>query len=565
MSSLPSWRRPRPDAGLAPAPAGRRGVRVYLVKPSKYADDGSVWSFRFGVIPSHTLIVMAGIVEAAARERPELAVQTVVWDELVDGVVDPNVIGSIAADARADGVDCLVGLVAVQTNQWPRARDLALQFRAAGCAVAMGGFHVSSHAASRDVLARAGIAAVIGEAEGSFGDLFDDWLAGRLAAEYRVRDGERARTVRGAITVPRIEAAVLPAVSDRYLGSFLNPTFSTIDTSRGCPFVCSFCSVKNVMGRTMRSREPAAVVAWVRDAHDRHGVRSLLVVDDDFYRSPRWREVLDGVGALRAGGRDVSLLMQVDVQAADDPAFVAGAAAAGCFQVFVGLESFEPGNLAAVAKNQNRAGAADARGRIVERYARAVETWHRAGVAVHAGYIVGLPHDTIGCGRRAARELSAIGVDLASFFAYTPFPGTEDHEAAVAHGEVLDHDFDRYDSTHFVRRHPRLAAERLAAEYAEAWRAFYTWRRLAWCVATGHRVAGLSAAARAGMVSHTVYYAYATRRGWHPMIGGVWRRRSGVRREVVTDEEALRRYAGHASESLQAPARVPELLGSVQI
>jgi len=546
--------RPRPDADVPPAASGRRTLRAYLLKPSKYADDGSVLSFRFGVIPSHTLIVLAGIVDAAVGARPEIDVQTVVWDELVDGVVDQEVVRSIAGRARLDGVEVLIGLVAVQTNQYPRARDLALQFAAAGCTVVMGGFHVSSHAPSRAFLARAGVTTVVGEAEESFTRMLDDWLCGRLAPEYRVRDGVRALTGTGTITVPRIEAAPVPRVVPRYLGSFLNAGFSTIDTSRGCPFVCSFCSVKNVMGRTMRSRAAGSVVDWVRDAHDQHGVTSLLAVDDDFYRSPRWREVLGGISALRAGGREMSLLMQVDVQAAMDPAFVAAAAAAGCFQVFVGLESFEPRNLHAVAKHQNRAGSGDARARIVERYAGAVANWHRAGVAVHTGYIIGLPHDTVGCGRRAAHDLAAIGVDLASFFAYTPFPGTEDHDAAVAAGEILDHDFDRYDSTHFVRRHPTLAAAALAAEYADAWRSFYTWRRLAWCIGTGHRVAGLGAAARAGMVSHHVYYTYATRRGWHPMIGGVWRRRTRVRREAVTDEDAAGRY-GLCADGKASPVR----------
>jgi radical SAM superfamily enzyme YgiQ (UPF0313 family) len=248
--------------------------------------------------------------------------------------------------------------------------------------------------------------------------------------------------------------------------------------------------------------------------------------------------------------------MQVDVQAAIGKGenggreFVELAAAAGCFQVFVGLESFDSANQAAIAKYQNqdrRDSAGEARAGIKASYARAVEAWHRVGVAVHCGFIIGLPHDTVGSGRQAARDLADIGVDLASFFAYTPFPGTEDHAAAVSAARIFDHDFDRYDSTHFVMRHPTLTTAELAREYAEAYRSFYTWRRLAWSTVTGHRVAGLSVAARIGMVSHNVYYTYATRRGWHPMIGGVWRRMSPVRRRAITDEEAAACYAAPVS------------------
>lgn len=546
---VPRLRRARPDAGLGPASAGRRGLRLYLIKPSKYADDGSVLSFRWGVIPSNTLIVLAGIAEAYAARRPDLELQLVVWDELVDEVVSPAVVGAIVEAAHRDGVALLAGLVGVQTNQYPRARDIALQLRAHGAGVAMGGFHVTSHAPTRDFLRRVGVTAIVGEAETSLPALLDDALAGSLRPEYRVEGGLRVRTGAGTIAVPELASAPLPAVSPRYLRTLLNPTFSTIDTSRGCPFVCSFCSVKNVMGRTMRTRDPAGVVAWVRDAHDRLGVRNLLLVDDDLYRSPRWPELLRGLAGLRREGRTLALLMQVDVEASllaprGADGFVDLAAAAGCFQVFVGLESFDPANLASVAKVQNTRGTRDTRDGVRARYAAAVAAWHRAGVAVHAGYIVGLPHDTAGCGRRAARDLRAIGVDLASFFVYTPFPGTEDHERAVAAGHIVDDDFDRYDSTHVVVRHPTLDAAELAREYREAYRAFYAWSRLARSLATGHAAPGLGRAARLGMLTHNLYYTYADRRGWHPMLGGVWRRRSPVRREVVSDDDAARRYLG---------------------
>lgn len=547
----PRLRRPAPDADVTPAAPGRPTVRLYLIKPSKYADDGTVLAFRWGVIPSNTLIVLAGLVEAWAATREDLDVQIVLWDEIVDGVVCAATITALVARARADGVRLVVGLVGVQTNQYPRARDVALQLRAHDVTVAMGGFHVSSHEPSRRFLASVGVIAVVGETEGTLARLLDDAVGGRPAARYQVDAGIRARTGSGEILVPPIDATPLPRVDPRYLAAFLNPTFTTIDTSRGCPFVCSFCSVKNVMGRTMRSRDPERVVAWVRDAHDRHGVRNLLVVDDDFFRSPRWREILRGLADLRSGGRDVSFLMQVDVQASlaegSRREFVDLAAAAGCFQVFVGLESLDPANLAHIAKSQNDPsgrGTPSSADAVRASYARAIAAWHRAGVAVHAGYIIGLPHDTTGCGRRAARDLAAIGVDLASFFAYTPFPGTEDHDAAEARGDILDRDFDRYDSTHVVMRHPHLSAGALAAEYRDAWRTFYSWGRLAWSLATGHRVAGLQAAARAGMMSHTVYYTYAERRGWHPMLGGVWRRRSPVRRRAVSDADAARLYFG---------------------
>ena len=554
----------RPDDELPPAASGRPLLRVYFIKPSRYDDDGRVLAYRWGVIPNNTLIALAGLNAAYAASHPEIDVQTVLWDELVDGALSGDTIASIVARGRRDAADVVIGLAGVQSNQYPRARDVALQFRALGATVLIGGFHISSDAPGRAFLESHGVTTVVGEADVNWTVLLDDHRHGELRASYSVEDGLRVRTGLGSITVPLIEASPMPAIDDRYVRRFFNPTFSTIDTSRGCPFTCSYCSVKNVMGRTMRSRDPAAVLAWVRDAYDRHGIRNLLVVDDDFYRTPQWGPILSGVAELRRSRSDLALIMQVDVEAAahgsdDEPApsaarsrrFVELAAAAGCFEVFIGFESFDPANLEAVDKHHNEERAdrrhhgdlAAVAERVVERYRRVVDNWHGAGVGVHSGYIIGLPHDRPGCGRAAARALADIGVDIASFFIYTPFPGTEDYDRALAAGHLTDADFNAYDSTHPIYAHPHLTAQQIAREYHDAYRYFFTWRRMAWSLATFHRMPGLTTMSRAGMMVQQFYFAYATRRGEHPMIGGIWSSRDAqIRREAITDEEAARHF-----------------------
>jgi radical SAM superfamily enzyme YgiQ (UPF0313 family) len=555
-------------------------LRIYFIKPSKYDDDGSVLRFRWGVIPNNTLTVLAGLNAAYAEQRPDVHVQTVLWDELVDGVVSPAVMTSIRDRGCAAGVEVIIGLAGVQSNQYPRARDLALQFIRLGLPVIMGGFHVSSHAPSRNFLVTHGITVVVGEAETTWPVLLDDYLRGGLRSCYEVTNGLRAKTGGADILVPELAPAPLPVIDQRYAGRFFNPTFSTLDTSRGCPFVCSYCSVKNVMGRTMRARDPQRVVAWVRDAYDRHGIRNLLIVDDDLFRSPQWEATLLGIAALRRSRPDLALVIQVDIEAAADARgapdapdtlrqrrsrrFVELAAAAGCFEVFMGFESFSPANLEhtrkfhnAEAEDRRRADvdASVLRKRVVARYRRVVDTWHTAGVGVHCGYIIGLPFDRPGCGTEAARTLSTIGVDIASFFAYTPLPGTEDHARAEAEGSIINHDFNGYDSTRYVWTHPAMSPAELAAEYRAAYRTFYSWRRLAWSLGTFHRITGLNHAARAGMLTQQLYFTYATRRGWHPMIGGIWRVREPVgQREVRWDHEAAERYLG-----LPADASTPTL------
>ena len=568
--SLPTGRAQRPDEALAPAARGRRTVRVYFIKPSQYDQDGLVLRFRWGVIPNNTLTVLAALNEAFAASHPSIDVQTVLWDELVDGAVGVDTLAMRRRRADADGVEVIIGLAGIQTGQYPRARDIALQCKQLGLTVVAGGFHISGDAPSREFLAALGVTVVVGEAETTWGLLLDDYLRGTLQRSYQVADGLRARTGQGTITVPEIGDVPLPAIDARYLTRFFNPTLSTIDTARGCPFACSYCAVKNVMGRTMRARDPDRVVQWVRDAHDRHGIRSLFLVDDDLYRSPCWEPLLTGLAALRRDGRNLSFMMQADVESAvyaavpdgalDTPRqqrsrrFVELAAAAGCYAVFIGFESFNSANLDRTLKVQNQppedrhvrtAEPAAAHARVKVRYRTTVDNWHRAGVAVHAGYMIGLPFDGRGSGAAAARDLTDIGVDIASFFPYTPLPGTEDYDAAYAAGAIVERDFNAWDCLHVVNRHPTLTPAEVYREYCDAHRGFYTWTRLLWSLATGYGVAGLSPAARYGMLTQQIYYTYAYRRGWHPMMGGIWRVRDrSVRRQAIDNAAAAHMFLG---------------------
>jgi len=549
-----------------------RTLRVYFVKPSKYDDAGWVQWFWKGVLPNNTLTVLAALNDTYNELHREQGIylETVLWDEQVDGPILPDTIRAIQEKALEDGVEVIIGLAGVQTNQYPRGRDLALRFRRAGFPVLVGGFHVSGYPETRTFLEYCGITTVVGEAETIWCELLDDYIAGRLRRTYSVTDGIRAKTGSGEITVPVITDAQLPAISDPYLHRFASSTMTTVDTSRGCPFTCSYCSVKNVMGRTMRARDPEAVVRWIRDAGDRHGIRSLFIVDDDFFRSPTWEPILEGMAAYRREGHDLSFMMQVDAEAAafgdlapgEVPSsqrrkcerFLELAAAAGCYSAFVGFETFNPQNLLAATKVQNldkeqRRRKDDTAGQallaVKEKYRRVVRNWHAHGVAVHCGYMIGFPFDGPECGRQSAEWLLDVGVDLASFFVVTPLPGTEDHDRAVRDGTILDWDFNNYDSQHMVSHHPRMTTEEVVRAYREAYLTFYSARNTLRLLFTVHRVPGLSWAARSAMWRQHLYYFYSYRAGRHPMLGGIWQRRMpGARREVLTDEEARGHYLG---------------------
>ncbi len=547
-----------------------RTVRIYFIKPSRYDEEGYVQFFRYGVQPNNTLTVLKALNENLnqkfAAER-NVYLETVIWDEICDGVVSPETVLAIKDKAREDGVELLIGLSGVQSNQYPRGRDLALQFIAHEITTMMGGFHVSGYPESRKFLNSCGITTIVGEAENLWAQIIEDYLRGELKLNYSVSEGIRAKTGQDDIMVPVITEAQLPVLDDRYLTRFCNPSMTTLDTSRGCPFTCSYCSVKNVMGRTMRSREPAAVVQWVRDAVRNHGINSLFLVDDDFFRSPRWEEILTGLAAVKRECPELCFMMQVDVDAscyaniADGESetakhrrsrrFVELAANAGCYQAFVGIESLNPDNLNFATKYQNtddrqhRMKLEDARRRVLDKYRRVVENWHKVGVAVHAGYMLGFPFDAADCGRIAARTLKKLGFDIVSFFIMTPLPGTEDQVRYSNEGAIIDWDFNNLDSQHVTLKHDKLDSDSWLRAYTDAFRGFYSLPRLLHTIFTVAGGRGLSAEGRRSTVRQFVYYFFSYRQGRHPMVGGVWQiRRRDVRRAAVSDEEALRHYLG---------------------
>ncbi|HVN63570.1 MAG TPA: radical SAM protein [Candidatus Binataceae bacterium] len=557
-------------AGQAVKPEPCRTIRTYFIKPSRYDEEGYVQYYRYGVQPNNTLTVLTALNDAFNKRysaERNVYLETVIWDEICDGIVSPETIKAIKEKAHEDGVELLIGLAGVQSNQYPRGRDLALQFVAAGLPTMMGGFHVSGYPDSVKYLNECGITTIVGEAENIWGEIVEDFLRGELAKSYSVKEGIRAKTGRDDIIVPLITESLLPTLDDRYLTRFFNTTMTTLDTSRGCPFTCSYCSVKNVMGRTMRSREPDAVVQWVRDACRNHGIESLFLVDDDFFRSPRWEEILTGLVEVKKEFPKFSFMMQVDVDAScyanvaegetetakhrRSKRFTELAANAGCYQAFIGIESLNPDNLNFATKYQNtddrqhKYKLEEARARVINKYRRVVDNWHKVGISTHAGYMLGFPFDGPDCGRVAAETLKKIGFDIVSFFIMTPLPGTEDQVRLAQEGSIVDWDFNNLDSQHVTLKHDKMDKQGWLAAYRDAFTGFYSVPRLLSTIFTVCSGRGLDAEARRSVLRQFTYYFFSYRQGRHPMVGGIWPiRRRDVRRTAVTDDEARRQYLG---------------------
>ncbi len=437
-------------------------LHIVLIKPSKYDDEGYLVRFWRGVLPSNTLNVLHGLTDDVRKRRVfgDMEIRVDTFDETTEKVP----VRKIVRWSRRPATKLIVCLVGVQTNMFPRACDLGKAFRARGIDVIMGGFHTSGTVnmlgpQEPDIqeLIREGIIVVSGEVEGKWDGILADALNGKLKSLYSF-----AQDLKNLVD---IENAPLPVISPKTMKHFARSTFGTVDTSRGCPFACTFCTIINVQGRKMRERTPEEIAELVRHNYRKHGMDFYFFTDDNFARKRLWRETFEALIRLREKeGIPLTFTMQVDL-ARKPKDFVRLAAEAGCTQVFIGMESVNPENLKAEGKGQNK----------TEEYADIVREWHDVGVVVHVGYIIGLPFDTKEQLPRDIQYLAdELHPDIASFFMLTPLPGSHDHLEMKKRGEWMDPDFNKRDSFHATIHHPHMTAEEWTEAYENAWKAFFS-------------------------------------------------------------------------------------------
>jgi hypothetical protein len=487
-------------------PMGQRRFVVELIKPSHYDDDGYVIQWAKSWIPSNSLACLYALAQDIAARRllgADIDIEINAYDECHTVIPVKKIARRIAAaDA---GLVCLVG---VQSNQFPRAVELARQFRAAGVQVAIGGFHVSGClamlpelppdiAAARDM----GIGLFAGEAEGRLHEVFADALAGKLKPIYNYMND-----------LPGLQQAVTPILPIEIVKKY-SETLGAFDAGRGCPFQCSFCTIINVQGRKSRWRDADDVEALVR-ANLAQGIYRFFITDDNFARNRNWEAIFDRLIEMRENeGLTLNFIIQVDTLCHRIPNFVEKAARAGCARVFVGLENINPDNLLAAKKKQNR----------VHEYRQLFLMWREHKVITYAGYILGFPNDTP---ERVARDIRTVQeelpIDLLEFFILTPLPGSADHKQLDATGVWMDPDMNKYDLEHVTTGHPTMSSAEWQALYRRAFDLYYSPEHIERLL----RRAKASGIKPVRLVNHVLQFYFTFRQEKvHPLQGGFFRRK----------------------------------------
>jgi len=342
-------------------------------------------------------------------------------------IVDENLAApDYAAMPRPD----LVGITAF-TSQANRAYEVAAHFRHLGVPVVMGGIHATT--CVDEVMERAD-SVVTGEAEAIWPQVLDDARHGNLKRRY---DGGRCELN----DVPPARHDLLPT----------GYALGAIQTTRGCPLNCSFCSVTAFNGARYRQRPIADVVREFRLIREDR----VLVVDDNLIgtRPEHVARAKDLFRAMVQAKLRKEWIAQVTINLADDEELMTLAAKAGCRGVFIGFESPTPEGLRELGKKFNLRGGRDFRA--------SVGRIQRHNILVVGSFIIGLDLDRPGIGRRIAETASRYGVNDLNALFLTPLPGTRLWDQMKAENRIaLDRfpeDWRHYTLTFPVARYKHLS------------------------------------------------------------------------------------------------------------
>jgi radical SAM superfamily enzyme YgiQ (UPF0313 family) len=367
------------------------------------------------------------------------------WEILI---VDEN-LG--APDYQAMPRPDLVGITAF-TSQANRAYEVAAYFRRLGVPVVMGGIHATM--CLEEVTERVDTV-VTGEAEDVWPRLLEDARNGSLKRRY---DG-------GLAEISNVPIARHDLLATGY-------ACGAIQTTRGCPLNCSFCSVTAFNGAHYRQRPIADVVREFQLICEKH----VLVVDDNLIGTSRkhMARAKNLFHAMAQANLQKQWIAQASINFADDEELLSLAAKAGCSGVFIGFESPTPEGLVEIGKKFNLLKRHDFRA--------SVRRIQRHGILVVGSFIIGLDVDEPGIGKRIAEAASHYGVDNLNALFLTPLPGTRLWDQMKLEGRItLDtfpEDWKYYTLTFPVARYKHLSLDGIIEEMISCDREFYSMPRI---------------------------------------------------------------------------------------
>ncbi len=352
--------------------------------------------------------------------------------DLVDEYIDP-----IDYDVETD----LVALSA-KTSCVTYAYEVARRFRAHGKRVVLGGIHASLR--PEEALEHVDCV-VTGEAEQLWPTVVRDLERGELKERY------------DAVGFPPMDALPAPAWGKAKADEYL---FHQIQTTRGCPFRCRFCSVPDISGQDFRFKPVSCVIAELKALPKSRGPiasgKPLYIVDDNFISRVRYtKDLLRAMIPLKRTGLIPSWSAETTLNVANDEEMLDLFRDAGCSTLIIGFESVTEASLAAMDKPVN----------FCLTYQEAVDRIHARGMTIIGNFIVGFDTDTRGVFKQTLDFIQKTGILYPFFSILTPMPGTNLFEEYKAAGRLDHENWHLYDTRHVVFEPTHMTREELMDGY----------------------------------------------------------------------------------------------------
>lgn len=350
-------------------------------------------------------------------------------------------------DENVDAIDFsdLPDLVAISimTPLSKRGYEIADAFRGKGVSVVLGGIHPTM---MKDEAKTHADSVVMGEAEETWPLVLSDFKRGNLQPFYESAN---------FCSLDKL------AVPERNLLNRKGYFFTnTVQTTRGCPFDCVFCSVTSFYGRTYRVRPVENVISEIGQMEKGF----LFFVDDNIVGKPSYAKEL--FGALIP--LKIKWFSQASLSVVKDRELLNLAQRSGCKGLFIGFESLSQENLRAMGKSTNR----------VSEYKDAIRMLHDHGIGIQGSFIFGMDHDDSSVFSDVIRFIEKTHLEAVLFSVLTPFPGTRIYETLQRENRIIDTDWEKYDMNHVVFRPKKMTPEELQEGFNWAYRRLYGHRSI---------------------------------------------------------------------------------------
>lgn len=398
--------------------------KLLLVQPSQIDHNGRIKKDSTSFLPRLALPQIAAL-------TPENYDVTIIDEYLED--IDFNSDADLIA-------------ISATTPQAPRAYQISEEFRQRGKKVVLGGMHASL---IPDEAKQHADSIVIGEAENIWDKVLADFENNSLKPVYK--------NYPESLDITNIP---FPQLSKLRLDKYEFP-FRPVQTTRGCPHNCDYCSVTNFFGKSYRHRSIDDVVREIEGLDSRY----VMFIDDNIAANPkRAKELFKAITPLK-----IKWASQSTMAIAYDDELLELAQKSGCVNLMMGIESISAHSLASVNKSFNK----------VDDYHFMVEKLHKHRITVLAFMIFGFDADDETVFERTAKWTEDLKIDFPAYWILTPLPGTPFYHRMESEGRIIERDWSKYDCTNVVFKPKLMSPETLQEGYNYACKRGYSLKNMA--------------------------------------------------------------------------------------